>query len=457
MRHFSALFLSCCFCSPLFAQPKSTPPAKPVAQPPSAQPFTSVASHAGGLSETDPQRVGFSADRLQRIDRLLQEYVDKKRIPGAVALVARNGQLVYHKGIGQDDTEAGKAMKREAIFRITGLTKLATTIAVMMLYEEGKLLLDDPIARYIPEFRNAKVLGRFNPRDSSFTSVPAKRQITIRNLLNHTSGISYPIVGLGPKEAMAIYQKNRIPNGVGTPSANLAASVKTLAQLPLMHQPGEKFTYGLNTDVLGYLVELVSGQKLDQFLRTRLFEPLGMKDTYFYLPAEKANLLTPLYTEDTTRTVKKMPTQMNPDYPKSAGTYLSGGSGLCSTALDYAALVQMILNQGEFNGKRILSPMSVRMMATNQIGSLAIGARRFGFGMALATSQEASLRPVSEGTLEWSGILGTTFFADPKENLIGILFINKYPNSFGDVDDKFKVLVYQALTGPETSSFQAIR
>ena len=288
------------------------------------------------LQDAQPETVGMSAARLQRMDAVINDYIAKGRQAGVAVLVARNGRIVYHKAYGQDDMAGKTPLKRDAIFRLASQTKAITSIGLMMLFEEGKFLLDDPISKYIPAFKNPKVLEKFNEKDSSYTSVPAKREITIRQLLTHTSGISYP--GIGTKEAVAIYAKNQIPSGIGTPTGTLAESIPRLAALPLMHNPGDKWTYGLSTDVVGYLIEVLSGQSLDQFLRTRLFEPLGMNDTYFYLPAGKQARLTKVYTEDSTKAVQRMPAQggISADYPKQAGTYFSGGRGCrarCTTTL----------------------------------------------------------------------------------------------------------------------------
>jgi CubicO group peptidase (beta-lactamase class C family) len=399
------------------------------------------------LQEAGPETAGFSADRLGRMDRVIQEYVDQKRIPGAVALVARHGKIVYYKGFGQDDVDAKTPLKRDAIFRIASQTKAVTSVAVMMLFEEGKFLLDEPVSKYLPAFKSPKVLNTFNEKDSSYTTVPAKSEITIRQLLTHTSGISYPTIGT--REANAIYAKAKVPSGIGTPDAKLADAMNTLGGLPLVHQPGEKWSYGLNTDVLGYLVEVVSGTTLDAFFRTRIFEPLGMKDTYFYLPKDRHNRLTALYMEDEKKAYRKRPAQgsQSPDYPRQAGTYYSGGAGLSSTAYDYAVFLQMLLNGGEYNGKRLLSPATVRMMTSNQIGELSLGFKKFGLGFGLITEREAARMPVSAGSFEWGGIFGTTYWADPQEGVVALLYTQKFPNSYGDLADKFRVLVYQALTG----------
>jgi CubicO group peptidase (beta-lactamase class C family) len=282
--------------------------------------------------------------------------------------------------------------------------------------------------------------------DTTYTTVPAKREITIRQLLTHTSGISYATIGT--KEAVAIYAKNRVPSGIGTPNGNLGEAINRLAKLPLMSNPGEKWSYSLSTDVVGYLIEVLSGQSLDQFLRARLLAPLGMNDTYFYLPNDRQNRLTTLYTEDSTKTIRRQTTRfgLSPDYPKAAGTYFSGGAGLSSTLSDYAAFLQMLLNGGEYNGKRFLSPTTVRLITTNQIGDLHQGANKFGLGFGITTERGSARLPVSEGTYDWGGYFGTAYWVDPKEGIVALIYTQKAPNSYGDLSDKFKVLVYQAIT-----------
>ncbi|GGF09999.1 serine hydrolase domain-containing protein [Hymenobacter cavernae] len=399
------------------------------------------------LQEAKPETVGMSADRLQRIDRVLQEYTSKNLVPGAIAYVVRDGKVVYNKAFGVDDAAAKTSLQRDAIVRIASQTKAITSVGVMMLYEEGRFLLDDPISKYIPAFANQKVLASFNEKDSSYTTVPAKRQVTIRQLLTHTSGIGYAVIG--SKQMKAIYAKAHVPSGIGTPGGSLATAMNTLGTLPLEHQPGERFTYGLNVDVLGYLIEVLSGQSLDVFLRQRLFEPLGMKDTYFYLPAAKQARLATLYTEDATRHTIKMGMRdgMSPDYPKTQGTYFSGGAGLSSTIQDYAIFLQMMLNGGEYNGRRVLSPTTVRLMTINQIGDVDQGAgNKFGLGFSLTTAKTTGKLGESEGTFGWGGIFGTTYWVDPKEGIVALLYTQKYPNSYGDLQDKFRVLIYQALT-----------
>jgi CubicO group peptidase (beta-lactamase class C family) len=412
--------------------------------------FSSVKnSNSPVLTEASPASVGMSAERLARIDNLIKEYVDKKWIAGATVLVARNGKIVYYKGLGYDDIDKKTPLKKDAICRIASQTKAITSVAVMMLYEEGKLLLSDPVSKYIPEFKNPKVLDKFNEADTTYTTVPAKREITIHDLLTHTSGIAY--AQIGSKESNAIYYKAGVVGGIGVDKIILGDKMKILGRLPLMHQPGEKFTYGLNTDVLGYVIEIISGMSLDEFFKKRIFEPLGMKDTYFYLPKEKRNRLATLYTEDSTKHIKKngetyeLNGTLYVNYPNMEGTYYSGGGGLSSTAYDYSIFMQMLLNGGEYNGKRILSRTTLRMMTTNQIGDIDFGGSKFGLGFGIATDKTIVNSPVSPGTFSWGGMFSSSYWIDPTEKIVAQFFLQQYPNSHGDIHDKFKALVYQAI------------
>lgn len=410
--------------------------------------FTQI-SFSQVLKEANPELAGMSSERLKRIDKTLQEYIDKKWIAGGSAIIARDGKIVYYKGLGYDDVEHKTSLKRDAIFRIASQTKAITSVAVMMLYEEGKFLLKDPVSKYIPEFKNQQVLDKFNPADSTYSTVPAKRDITIHDLLTHTSGIGY--AQIGSKEATAIYAKNGIVGGIGVGQIILGDKMKKLGSLPLLHQPGEQWTYGLNTDLLGYLVEVISGMSLDDFFRKKIFEPLGMKDTYFYLPKEKYNRLVTLYTEDSLKQVIKAAASFDikgdftSNYPATPGTYFSGGGGLSSTALDYAIFMQMLLNCGEYNSKRILSRASVKMMTVSQYDKLNWPENKMGLGFSLSTEKSVAVSPLSPGTFAWGGMFSSSYWIDPKEKIVAQLFLNQYPQSHGEIHDKFKVLVYQAL------------
>jgi CubicO group peptidase (beta-lactamase class C family) len=394
------------------------------------------------LREASPASVKISADRLSRIDMILQQGIDSGWIAGASALIARDGKIIYDKAFGVKDIEAKTPLNKDDIFRIASQTKAITSIAVMTLFEEGKFLLDDPISKYIPEFKNPVVLDKFNEKDTTYTTIPANREITIRDLLTHTSGIDYP--GIGSAKMNAIYAKSKIPTGFVNEKINLGDKMRSLGKLPLVHQPGERFTYGLNIDLLGYLVEVLSGESLDHYFSKHIFEPLGMTDTYFYLPATKVNRLVKVSTEDNKRHLVNTP-EILVNYPTVEGTYYSGGAGLSSTTRDYAIFLQMLLNNGEYNGIRILSRRTVDLITANQIGDLNLGSDKFGLGFQITTEKGEARLGMSEGSFSWGGYFGTTYWADPKEHLVCLLFLQQVPLRHGEIHDKFKVMVYQAL------------
>ena len=395
-----------------------------------------------------PERAAFSSSRLAKIDTLMQEYLNKKWMGSATAIVVRNGVVVYHKAFGSN-ADSKMPLQRDAIFRIASQTKAITCVGIMMLFEEGKLRLDDAVSKYISAFKNPKVLDKYNAADTTYTTVASKREITIRDLLTHTSGIGY--AQIGSPTMNAIYYKAGVVGGIGVDKIVLGDKMKILGGLPLFHQPGEKWTYSLNNDLLGYLIEVVSGQPLDQFFSKRIFEPLGMKDTYFYLPAAKRSRLATLYTEDDNGKVVNAARSMNlngemlTNYPAMGGTYFSGGGGLSATAYDYAVFMQMLLNDGAYGNTRLLSPASVRLMHTNQIGSIPFGGNGFGLGFEILSEANAGKKLASVGTYSWGGMFSSSYWIDPKEKIVAQLFLNQYPNSHGEIHDKFQTLVYAAL------------
>jgi CubicO group peptidase (beta-lactamase class C family) len=301
-------------------------------------------------------------------------------------LIARNGKIVFHKSYGYNDLDKKTPLDKNGIFRIASQTKAITTVAAMMLWEEGIFSLEDPVAKFIPSFANQRVLDTFNPKDTSYTTIPAKRLITIRDLLTHTSGIGYP--GIGTSEAKAIYAKYKISGGVGVKEQKLSEVMTRLGTLPLLFQPGEKWMYGANTDLLGYLIEVWSGMTLEDYFSKQIFQPLGMKDTYFNVPAEKASKLVNFFMEDSSG-IKKQDKVfgglLDMNFPLQEHHYFSGGGGLSSSIYDYAVFLQMLLNGGEYNGTRFLAHNTVRMMTMNQIGDLFVNLgvpteNKFGLG-----------------------------------------------------------------------------
>lgn len=404
------------------------------------------------LTEAAPEAGGFSSARLARLDSGMNSWVKKNWMNGAVALVARHGKIVFDKAYGYNDLETKTPLDKNGIFRIASQTKAITVTAVMMLWEEGKFSLDDPVSKYIPSFANEKVLDTFNPKDTTFTTVPANRQVTIFDLLTHTSGIGYPAIGSA--EANAIYAKYKVTGGVGVKDQKLSDAMNTLGTLPLLFQPGEKWMYGLNMDVLGYLVELWSGMTLEDFFTQKIFQPLGMNDTYFSVPPDKASRLVNFFLQGADGVIKKQDTVFGAlpmNYPLQKNTYFSGGGGLCSTIQDYAIFLQMLLNGGTYNGVRLLGPETVRMMTMNQIGDLHpnIGENAsinsFGFGFFIVSKDGSRLTPSEEGTYGWGGVFSTSYSVDPKDDMIMLLYQQMWGPHIAEADKTFRPMLYQAL------------
>lgn len=385
--------------------------------------------------------------RLNRIDDLVNSYISKNWLAGAVTLVIKDNQLLQYKGYGLADVATKKPMAKDAIFRIMSQTKAITSAGILILYEQGKLLLDEPIANFIPAFKNPTVLDKFTTADSSYTSVAAKRDITFRDLLTHTSGIDY--ADIGSAEMKAIYAKAGIPSGLGYFKASLLDRMNVLAKLPLKAQPGEQFIYGLNTDLLGCLIEVISGTNLDEFFKKNIFDPLGMKDTYFNVPAAKANRMATVYTEDEKHSIIPWSPSfrnINPDYPLKNTSYFSGGAGLSSTAFDYAIFLQMLLNGGKYNGHQLLSPRTVQMMTSVQLDfSTGDNDNNFGLGFEISSEKAAARLPRNKGTFAWGGYYGTTYWADPKAKLVCLILTQQSPNSHWEIVPKFETLVYSSL------------
>ena len=384
--------------------------------------------------------------KLAKIDELVNNYVAKNWLTGAVTIVIKDNQLLQYKGYGYADIETKKPMKNDAMFRIMSQSKAITSVGIMILYEQGKLMLDEPISDFIPEFRHPVVLDKFNDADTTYTTVPAKREITFRDLLTHTSGLDY--TDIGSSKVMDIYSKNHIPSGLGYFDANLLDRMKALGKLPLSFQPGQKWQYGLNSDLLGCLIEVISGTNLEDFLTKNIFEPLGMKDTYFNVPASKANRLATVYTEDSLHHIIKWSHEfrhIDPDYPLMDKHYFSGGAGLTSTAFDYAVFMQMLLNGGIYNGHRILAKRTVEMMTSGQLAPGLFGDDNFGLGFEITSEKSAARGPRYAGSFAWGGYYGTTYWADPKAHLVCLFMTQQNPNSHGDVEQKFETMVYSSL------------
>jgi CubicO group peptidase (beta-lactamase class C family) len=388
-----------------------------------------------------------SGARLDKVEAMLQNAVDNREIPGAVALVVRRGGIVLHEAFGVSDHTSQKEMTRDAIFRIASQSKAITATAVMMLWEEGKFRLDDPISDYIPEFKDPQVLESFSEQDSTYTTRPAEKEITIRHLLTHTSGIGYGIIDRDER-FRKIYAKAGIVDLYTTDDISIADNIKKLAVLPLHHVPGESFTYSEGLDVLGYFIEIVSGMPFDVFLQNRLFGPLGMDDTGFYLASDKADRLVTVQRPADDGWEAHPITFYDPDYPvKGAKRFFSGGAGLCSTAKDYAIFLQMYLNGGSYNGVRILSPTTIRSIMGDQMG-IPLGESGYYYGLAfgVVTPKGQDLGGTgSAGTFDWGGYFNTQYFADPEEEVIGVLMKQTQGLQRDDTGWKFRQMTFAAI------------
>jgi CubicO group peptidase (beta-lactamase class C family) len=418
------------------AQSKSAAPAGTQPTPPVRTSGTSRVALSGSA---------FSTERLARIDRVLQQYVDENRVAGAVALVLRDGQPVYERAVGWSDKEVGRRMTTDTIFRIASQTKAITSVAILSLVEEGKIGLNDPVSRFIAPFAKTTVAVR---QEGGVTFVPAKRPITIRDLLTHTAGISYgtqsdvaalyEAKGLGPAAGFGWYTADK--------NEPICETMERLASLPFSAQPGEAWVYGYNTDVLGCVVERASGMALDEFVRARITDPLGMKDTRFFLPAEQRDRLAVLYGSGSDGRFERSPagSRGQGDYVVGPRRSFAGGAGLLSTARDYARFLEMIRSGGVLEGTRILAPRTVELMTTNQVGSLHSTAG-LGFGLGFQTTDRYGANGLdSQGAFGWGGAYGTLYRVDPEARLVIVLMIQLLPNTT-DLREKFPTMVYQAL------------
>jgi len=401
---------------------------------------------AGEMPRVQPEELGFSPERLQRIHNVFQAYVDDGKLAGGVALVARHGKVAYLESFGLRDRESGSPMQDDSIFRIASQTKALVSVSIMMLQEEGLLLISDPVGKYLPEFQETTVA--ISKESDGYEVVKAERPVTIRDLLTHTSGIGY---GDGP--AADRWQGAGIQGWYfADRDEPIRETVSRMAALPFDAQPGEQFVYGYSTDILGTLVETVSGEPLDEFLTTRLLTPLGMEDTHFYLPQTKKERLATVYSPASPDSLVRTPDQGG---MVSQGAYIegprksfSGGAGLLSTAMDYAKFLQMMLNGGEFDGKHILSPKTVELMTMNHLGKVSFPwAEGTGFGLGFYVIENPGTRglPESIGEYGWGGAYHSTYWVDPKEQLLVIYLTQLIPANDLDDHEKLRALVYQAL------------
>jgi CubicO group peptidase (beta-lactamase class C family) len=411
-------------------------------------PFLLHAQSSTVLTQQGKQPLqGISADRLAKLDQMLDEAVSSNQVPGLVAMVVKDGKIVYHSAKGMADVASGQAMAKDQIFRIASQTKAITSTAIMMLWEEGKFKLDDPISKYIPEFANSQVLAGFRYSDTTFTTKPSTKEITIRHLLTHTSGIGYGVID-GNEQMKMIYGKAGIVDLYTTKDVKISDNIKKLAKLPLHHEPGAKFTYSEGLDVLGYLIEIVSGMPFDQFLQTRIFAPMGMTNTGFYLNETQGEKLVTIHRKVNNQWESFPTTFYDPNYPKTgAKTFFSGGAGLSSTAEDYSKFLQMYLNGGSYNGTQFLSSTTIETIMSNQVGDLlGNGGKDYGLAFGLVDPNGVAQGGIgSLGTFDWGGYFNTQYFADPVTKTIGILMKQTQGNTGDETSWKFRQMVFTSV------------
>jgi CubicO group peptidase (beta-lactamase class C family) len=403
------------------------------------------ASHfASVFPEGDPEELGFDAERLGRLSNVLREYSEQQRMSGAVALVLRGGQIAFFEAFGYRDVESRDPMTRDAIFRIASQTKAVVSVGIMILQEQGKLLISDPVGRYLPEFLETTVAEPL--KDGGYEIVPAARPMTIRHLLTHTSGVGY-----GHGTAADLWEEAGIQGWYfAHRDEPVRETVRRMARLPMESHPGDRYVYGYSTDILGAVIEVVSGLSLDQFLKVEILEPLGMLDTHFYLPENKASRLATVYSATTNRGIERAP---DPGEGVGQGHYVkgprksfSGGAGLLSTAEDYARFLQMLLNGGELDGVRILSPATVELMTVNHFDGFGLRPGS-GFGLGFEVVTDIGIRglPGAAGDFGWGGAYHSTYWASPQDDLVVVFFTQLIPATGSDLHGKLRALIYQSF------------
>ena len=376
---------------------------------------------------TNSNNTKIDLNRLNSIEELITKDIEQNNLTGAVVLVGDDKGIVYKRAFGIKNPETQEKYKDDDIFRIASMTKAITSIAVLKLWEKGKIYLDDPIEKYIPEFKGVEIFESFNEKDSSYTSKQTTKKITVRQLLTHTSGIGYDFIDGNPS-IKAIYHKKKqsfMKNGVMCfcdEDVTIGEAIENLADVPLHHEPGEKFTYGMGLDVLGYMIEIVSGKKLNEFFREEIFEPLEMNDTYFYLPTEKEDRLVPVLTKNENEWVIFEDNRFNENYPiEGERKFFAGGCGLSSTVEDYYKFLSVFINNGNYKGKSFISKQTNDLIFQNQLPE------EFGFGVGLAfgvvlNKDLKNGGTGTAGTISWGGYWNTSYFADPNDKVIGVIF-----------------------------------
>jgi CubicO group peptidase (beta-lactamase class C family) len=400
-----------------------------------------VAADDPGLPTTKPERVGMSSERLERIAPVMQQYIDDELVAGTVTIIARKGRVVHFEAQGNMDAENQIPMRKDAIFRIASMTKPITSLALMMLWEEGKFQLRDPVSKFLPEFADQMVSTTSDASGETGELVPVNRPANVRDMLTHTAGMANNYIG----NVAAYREQARV-----RPDDTLESLIKRLAAMPLNYQPGEAWQYSAATDVVGRLVEVMSGMPLDQYLQTKVFEPLGMKDTHFFLDDTKEGRLTAQYKPgEDNKIVLQDPGSEESRWIKGPKKVFRGAGGLVSTAHDYVRFQQMVLNGGELDGVRLLAPATVSLMLDNHTGDLPLWlagpGMGFGLGYGVVVDRGAAASPLSEGSGYWGGAYCTISWIDPEQEIVGILMTQVRPYTHINIRQDFQVLTYQAI------------
>ncbi len=395
-----------------------------------------------------PSEVGMEADSLAKIEKMVMDFVESKKFPGAVTLIAKNGKIIYESEVGWSDSSRTEPYRKDHLFRMASMTKPLVSVAAMQLVESGKIGLDDPVGKYIPTFNETKVITSFNPIDTTWTSEQSSTLPTIRHLLTQTAGVPYGF--MNPPVNGAILAKNGIPDLSTHLPLTVEETMSKIGDLPLIHEPGAKWMYGLNTDVLGRVVEVASGQKLDDYIRKNITQPLEIEKLDFYFNDSLTVDLPKVFVPAPDGTITQIASAMGPmyiaNYPtQGAKTYLSGGSGMTGTARDYFLFCQAMLNDGVLGNKRILKAETAQSMHKDQIDTLSYpwGASRFGFGFAVANGHST----LPDGTYSWGGAFSTTFWIDPANDLIVIQLrqVLQSPDN-NDINSRLEEIVYSSFT-----------
>ena len=401
------------------------------------------------LKNSNPSRAGFDSDRLKRIDKMIQDCIDREEVPGAVGILIKDGKIGYHKAFGWADIESKKPLKKDTLFRIASMSKLITTVAALQLFEKAEYNMFTELGSILPEFKEQTVLESWDGEKQAFATQPAKKKIQMNQLFTHTSGIVYPIFTY---KGRAGYMKEKIIDAFPGENISLEENIKRLAGVPLAHEPGEGQTYGMNMDVLGRVIEVLDGRPFAKYMREEIFTPLNMKDTGFAVPKNKWDRVSSVYTTkdgklslfDESVFDERAPNNKPEWWKRNPDKIALGGAGLISTAIDYALFLQMLVNGGELDGKRILGRKTVEMISRGVHQSNPESSTASGLSVGVVTNSEKHLHPESQGSFSGGGYFYTSFWVDPKEKFIGILLSQINPG-YSQMAGNFKLMSYSAL------------